>query len=545
MRLSVYLPDCGYLLPPGEASLHGAFLATTKFLQWVANEPAFESLEVFLPPAAMCDRETIKRAAEHTLLPENRGRGRLSFYLIHSLPEVWADGRPRILRSLDPHYMARDRYLRDAFAAGPTALSVDTHTMASQEALSALGSVLGVEPVPYDSIQCVSPSLRESLLRTFELLGSSRPPFRLDVVGRPVDCARFHPPTMEQKLAAREKFRIPPEAVAAIFHSRVGPYSKADLYPLVQAFAAASGPDDWLIVSGTPTSGNAYEKLSGWLDSAGVGHRARLLGSCPHPEVPSRLWAADFFVLPCDNSTEGIGIAPVEAMAAGLPALASDWDGMRAAVVDGVNGYLIPTYWIPGAQRMGDLSPFTPHLSESLLVSQCIVVDQDEMAQRMRELYRDGELRARLGRAGRESALAFDAPQIQQSLLGVFSAQLQDAAREPREARELRKRAASRLGMPLNYDCVLAGQGTRALRTDDAIELTSVGEELLRGTGTLPVYEEVGLLASSAAIGQVLERIRKGVRTFGAITGENAEESAFVVGLLLKRGALRLVKQPV
>lgn len=539
MRLSVFLPDCGYLLPPSEGSRHGAFLATTKFLHWVANDPAFEALEVFLPPAVMCDRETVKRAAEHTLRPENRGRGRLSFYLVHGLPEVWADGKPRIFRSLDPHYMARDRYVRDAFAQGPTALSIDTHTMASQEALLALRTVLEAGAVSYDSIQCVSPSLRESLLHTCSSLGHPSPPLRLDVIGRPVDSHHFRPPSAAERAEARERYRIPHDAVAAIFHSRVGPYSKADLYPLVQAFAAASGPRDWLIVSGTPTSDNAYEKLSGWLESAGVAERTRLLGSCSHDEVPSRLWAADFFVLPCDNATEGIGIAPVEAMAAGLPALVSDWDGMRMSVRDGVNGFFIPTYWVPGAGRLSAFNPFTPHLSESLLVSQCIVVDEGAMADRMRSLFLDSDLRKRLGAAGRESAAALDAPVIQRKLIDLFTSQLEEASLESEQARDRRRLSAHLLGLPLDYEQVLMGQGTRALTFGDRFELTAVGQGLLDGTGTLPIYEEVGLLAGPAAVSRVLDRLRAGVQSFGEFKGDES----FVVGMMLKRGAIRLVKE--
>ena len=540
MRISVFLPDCQYLFPPSEASRHGAFLATTKFLQWVANDAAFQGLEVFLPPAAMCDRESIKGAAEYTLRPENRGKGRLSFYLIHDLPQVWADGTPRIFRSIDPHYMARDRYLRDTYARGPVALSVDTHTMCSQEALGALRNVLGAEPVAYDSIQCVSGSLRESLLRTLESFGCVEPPFRLDVVGRPVDSSRFRVPTAAERTESRERYRIPPNATVAIFHSRVGPYSKADLYPLVQAFADSSGPEDWLIVSGTPTSDTAYEKLGGWLESAGVADRTCLLGSCPHEEVPSRLWAADFFVLPCDNATEGIGIAPVEALATGLPALVSDWDGMRAAVRDGVNGFLVPTYWVPGADRLSAFSPFTPHLSESLLVSQCIVVDEAAMASRMRELFTDRELRRRLGAAGREAAMAFDAPVIQQKLVDMFRSQLEEAAKEPGEVRDRRRQFAERLGLPLNYERVLEGQGTRALSPDDVLELTDVGRGLLAGSGTVPVYEEVGLLASPAVVSRVIERLCQGAQPFGVI---ESGEGAFVVGVLLKRGAIRLREQ--
>ena len=42
--------------------------------------------------------------------------------------------------------------------------------------------------------------------------------------------------------------------------------------------------------------------------------------------------AADMFTLLADNVQESFGLAPVEAMAAGLPVIATDWDGFRDTV---------------------------------------------------------------------------------------------------------------------------------------------------------------------------------------------------------------------
>ena len=63
-------------------------------------------------------------------------------------------------------------------------------------------------------------------------------------------------------------------------------------------------------------------------------------------EVSNRklAWAsADIFCSLSDNIQETFGISPVEAMAAGLPCVVSDWDGYKDTVRDGVDGILIPT----------------------------------------------------------------------------------------------------------------------------------------------------------------------------------------------------------
>ena len=59
--------------------------------------------------------------------------------------------------------------------------------------------------------------------------------------------------------------------------------------------------------------------------------------------------AADVFVSPSDNIQETFGLAVLEAMASGLPVVASDWDGYRDLVEDGQTGLLVPTTMVQGA----------------------------------------------------------------------------------------------------------------------------------------------------------------------------------------------------
>jgi glycosyltransferase involved in cell wall biosynthesis len=57
-------------------------------------------------------------------------------------------------------------------------------------------------------------------------------------------------------------------------------------------------------------------------------------------EVPEFLAGLDLYVLPSDS--EGIGLAIIEAMAAGLPVVATRVGGVPEAVVDGETGFLVP-----------------------------------------------------------------------------------------------------------------------------------------------------------------------------------------------------------
>ena len=101
-----------------------------------------------------------------------------------------------------------------------------------------------------------------------------------------------------------------------------------------------------------------------------VADRVCLHGSLTPPQVRDRLQAADAFVLA--SLSEGIANAVLEAMSCGLPVVTTDCGGMREAVADGVEGFVVP------------------------------VRDPQAMAGALVRLARDPLLRKRMGAAGRQ-----------------------------------------------------------------------------------------------------------------------------------------------
>jgi glycosyltransferase involved in cell wall biosynthesis len=72
----------------------------------------------------------------------------------------------------------------------------------------------------------------------------------------------------------------------------------------------------------------------------GVGDRVRLHGSVAREDMPALLRSAD--VVACTPWYEPFGIVPLEAMACGIPVVASAVGGMLDTVVDDVTGRLVP-----------------------------------------------------------------------------------------------------------------------------------------------------------------------------------------------------------
>jgi glycosyltransferase involved in cell wall biosynthesis len=106
---------------------------------------------------------------------------------------------------------------------------------------------------------------------------------------------------------------------------------------LIEAFARASErlPEARLLIAG---GGDLRDALEGWAHDCGVAERTRFLGS--RLDVPELLAAFDAYCLP--SHYEGMPLSLFEAMAAGLPVVATNVLGIREVVQDEATGLLLP-----------------------------------------------------------------------------------------------------------------------------------------------------------------------------------------------------------
>jgi alpha-maltose-1-phosphate synthase len=125
------------------------------------------------------------------------------------------------------------------------------------------------------------------------------------------------------------------------------------------------------------------------------------------PDVGGVRSAADIATLLSDNIQESFGLAPVELMAAGLPVVASDWDGLRDTVEHGVTGFRVDTLMPPPgagevlARRYASVDTYDAFLAGQ---SQSTAIDIAQAADAFHALAADPLLRRRMGDAARERA---------------------------------------------------------------------------------------------------------------------------------------------
>jgi glycosyltransferase involved in cell wall biosynthesis len=114
--------------------------------------------------------------------------------------------------------------------------------------------------------------------------------------------------------------------------------AEKNLSALVQAMAKLRDgvPRRLVMIGDGPLRGRLEAEAS----AAGVA--AEFTGTVDHQLVPARLREADAFVLP--SFTEGHPKTLIEAMAAGVPCVASDCAGNRALIKDGETGLLFDAH---------------------------------------------------------------------------------------------------------------------------------------------------------------------------------------------------------
>ena len=87
--------------------------------------------------------------------------------------------------------------------------------------------------------------------------------------------------------------------------------------------------------------GEDLQELKSMVNKYGLNSHVKFYGRIPKTTLSELYTAADVFVLP--STSEGHSVALLEAMASGLPIVASDIEGNMESVEDGVNGFLFRT----------------------------------------------------------------------------------------------------------------------------------------------------------------------------------------------------------
>jgi len=199
------------------------------------------------------------------------------------------------------------------------------------------------------------------------------PAHLVNVLPNGVDLRRFSKLQRADRAAIRAELRLPRDTLAIAAVGSLTPVKGHD--GLLRALARSSAPACRLslVIIG---DGPLRNELCRTAEALGIADRVILAG--PREDVPAVLGAMDAYV--CGSTSEGMSNALLEAMAAGLPVVATDVGDNAEVVRDQVDGLIVN----PG--------------------------DYEQIADRFALLASRPDLRVRLGSAARERAAGYEFP---------------------------------------------------------------------------------------------------------------------------------------
>jgi glycosyltransferase involved in cell wall biosynthesis len=427
-HLSIYAPASGLTLP---AQAFGKDVANLGLFRALAEHGNFQSLNFLTAESLTIDQ------LKNSLLP-NGGNTTLQ---LTDLLDFYSPSASGVLFRGQP-YIAELAWLRSAFRkSNAYSLIGLIHTLAPPYVREQIGAVTIAPIQAWDALICTSPSVVNAIEKMFDgwemyirqrLCAQKiiRPQFPMIPLG--VDLGRQKSSRTDRmaKLSLTKTLGISSSDIFVLWVGRLSYYEKAFPQPMFLALQKAY----------ELTGFSLHFVMAGWFPGGEEDHilyRESARICCPDVNVHfidgmnsillSNCWSsADIFLSLVDNIQETFGLSPIEAMAAGIPVVVSDWDGYRYTVRNGVDGFLIPTIAGMGggigdelaARHSVGLMSYQTYVGA---VAQHTVVDIDAAAAALSKLLINPNLRNLMGKAGQENvAQRFDWPVIIKQYHSLF-----------------------------------------------------------------------------------------------------------------------------
>ncbi|MFL2647037.1 MAG: glycosyltransferase [Dehalococcoidia bacterium] len=196
---------------------------------------------------------------------------------------------------------------------------------------------------------------------------------------------------------AREKLNFFDEDKIVLAVGRVEPLKGLDVLVRAIQHIDEEMSCQLVIIGGDEAASAEIIRLKDIAKQVGIAHKVKFIGSVDHSKLPIYYRAADVVAIP--SFSESFGLVAVEAMASGVPVVASNVGGLALTVEHGRAGFLIP----PGCS--------------------------DQFGEKINLLLRDPKLRNEFGRVGVENMKSYSWDAVALQLCNIFQSLLEDSSK--------------------------------------------------------------------------------------------------------------------
>lgn len=300
-----------------------------------------------------------------------------------------------------------------------------THTISSKGVQAGLAAYLTAPLQPWDALICTSRAVRDAVrgmqeryAEKLEAASGTRPKqvTRLATIplGLEADFYAAQGSDSQARAAMRSRLGVAEDDIVLLFLGRLAFHAKAHPYPMYVAVQRAQeklkahGRRLHLLLTGQFANNHVEPDFRASAAEACPDVPVHFQDGTPGPESWASWAAADIFISLSDNIQESFGITPIEAMAAGLPCIVSDWDGYKDTTPDQEVGFRVPTRMAPPGSAVGLAEAYeNDTLSYDRFVGTACLMTEVDVASAAEAVYRlaaSPEMRRRMGAAGQARA---------------------------------------------------------------------------------------------------------------------------------------------
>ena len=184
-----------------------------------------------------------------------------------------------------------------------------------------------------DAFACISRDIER------ETLACGVPRERVWYLPNAIDMTHFRPAAAGERDRLRHVLGLPTDRVICLFVGRLS--REKGVLELLEAWRLLQPSGAFLVMAGPDMTGHAWDAGAPgrvFVQQHGLQDSVRFVG--PLADVASMIKAADLVVQP--SHFEALGLSAIEALACGVPLVASAVGGLLDFIVDGENGRLVP-----------------------------------------------------------------------------------------------------------------------------------------------------------------------------------------------------------
>ncbi len=312
---------------------------------------------------------------------------------------------------------AAQAWTRELHGARSWSLCGVNHTLSSDRTMDAVTEWITLPIQPWDAVICTSNVSRNVIVKLLERqaeylrqrVGATRfvtPQLPVIPLGVDCDAQTGYAAHRDQ---ARAALGLEPDEVVVLFLGRLSFHAKANPAPMYLALERLAKKHRLVLVEcGWAASDLIAAALAAARGKLCPSVRSIVLDGRKQEERTKAWAAADIFCSLSDNIQETFGLTPIEAMAAGLPVVVTDWDGYKDTVRNETDGFTVPTLAAPTGAGLDlairyalEVDNYDVYIGQASLG---VVADIEATATAIDRLASDRDLRRKLGANGAKRA---------------------------------------------------------------------------------------------------------------------------------------------